>query len=279
LLDSKPVGVIGLGVVGTAVRHYFEDVKRQEVLVYDPYKRLGSRREINEAGLVFVCVPTPYQAGDGFDDSAVAESLALLEGSKTVVIKSTVLPGTTAAYQQRYPQHCVFFNPEFLRERSAIEDFLRPDRQIVGCCDAQAAQGRALLDLLPRAPYEAVLPAASAELIKYATNAFLALKVVFANEMFDLSEALGLDYEDLKQGIAADPRIGPSHLEVHDGGYRGYDGKCLPKDALALIDLASELASPLRLVETAHAVNQALQTDKATERPPVRAAFVNRRAA
>ncbi len=277
--ELKPVGVIGLGVVGSAVRHYFEEVRREEVLLYDPYKRLGSAAEISQASLVFICVPTPYLPGSGFDDTAVAESLALLQGRKTVVIKSTVLPGTTAAYQRRYPQHSLMFNPEFLRERSALQDFLCPDRQLVGCGDGQDEEGRELLELLPAAPYAAVLPSTAAELIKYATNAFLALKVVFANEMYDLSGALGIDYEELKRGLGADPRIGTSHLDVLDGGYRGYDGKCLPKDTLSLIDLGATLGAPLRLIETAHDVNQALQAEKPQARRPRAAALAERHAA
>ena len=125
------VGVIGLGVVGDAVRQYFQDLGNP-VRTFDPPKRLGSPSEINEAELIFICVPTPYQPFTGFDDSALEEAVSLLEGSKVIVIKSTVLPGTTEAYQFRYSQHCFLSIPEFLRQASARDDFLRPDRQIIG---------------------------------------------------------------------------------------------------------------------------------------------------
>ena len=274
MLEAAPVGVIGLGVVGDAVRHYFEAVREQEVLVYDTFKRPGSIEAINRAEVVFVCVPTPYSAGVGFDDSAIEESLTLLRGAKTVVIKSTVIPGSTAAYQRRYERHTVLFNPEFLRDRTAQAYFLQPDRQLVGYCEGGADTAHGVLEMLPRAPYEAALPATAAELIKYATNAFLALKVTFANELFDLSEALGADYEDLRQGIAVDARIGGSHLDVLDGGYRGYGGKCLPKDTLALLDLAADLALPLEVLEAAHAENQRLRAavpfERRLQRPSIR---------
>ncbi|HXH22842.1 MAG TPA: hypothetical protein VNN10_12520 [Dehalococcoidia bacterium] len=258
-LEFKRIGIIGVGVVGGALRAYLES-RGIKPLLYDPGLGLGSAIEVDAADLVFACVPTPYQPGSGFDDSIMRGAIAALSGSKTIVIKSTVLPGTTDSIQGDYPQHRILFNPEFLRENSALEDFVRPDRQIVGYArrwDAETA--RAVLRLLPRASFESVMPARSAELIKYATNAFLALKVTFANELFDLACALDADYELVRAGLAADARIGPSHLDVHDSGYRGYGGKCLPKDTMALLDLARQVGAPIRVLETAHAVNSELR--------------------
>jgi len=253
------IGIIGVGVVGGALRAFLEKDGLRPLL-YDPGLGLGSLADVDSADLVFACVPTPYRAGTGFDADALYETVAGLSGSKTIVIKSTVLPGTTDGLQDQYPQHRLLFNPEFLRESSAVEDFLRPDRQIVGFARQwHRPAAEAVLRLLPRAPYEAVVPSRSAELIKYATNSFLALKVIFGNELFDLSRALGIEYEDVRDGLAADLRVGPSHLDVHDAGYRGYGGKCLPKDTMALLDLARELEAPLRLLEAAHEVNLSLR--------------------
>ena len=112
--------------------------------------------------------------------------------------------------------------------------------------------------MLPPAPYQAVLPASSAELAKLLTNSMLALQVIFANEVYDLTSALGLDYEDVRQALAADPRLGSSHLNVFDGGYRGYAGKCLPKDTCGVIDFARGLGLSMHLIEAAHEVNQRL---------------------
>ena len=253
------IGIIGVGVVGGALRAFLEKDGLRPLL-YDPGLGLGSLADVDSADLVFACVPTPYRAGTGFDADALYETVAGLSGSKTIVIKSTVLPGTTDGLQDQYPQHRLLFNPEFLRESSAVEDFLQPDRQIVGFARQwHRPAAEAVLRLLPRAPYEAVVPSRSAELIKYATNSFLALKVIFGNELFDLSRALGIEYEDVRDGLAADLRVGPSHLDVHDAGYRGYGGKCLPKDTMALLDLARELEAPLRLLEAAHEVNLSLR--------------------
>jgi UDPglucose 6-dehydrogenase len=263
-LDLPTIGIIGVGVVGGALKSYLEGGGITPLL-YDRFLRLGSRKEVDQADLIFVCVPTPYQPGGGFDHSAIADAIAPLSGQKTVVIKSTVVPGTTEAYQRRYPQHTLLFNPEFLVEKTANEDFLKPDRQIVGYCGASLGEARSVLQLLPRAPHEALMPARAAELVKYATNSFLALKVIFSNEIFDLCETLGASYEDVRRSVAADERIGSSHMDVLDGGYRGYGGKCLPKDTMALMDLAESLGAPLRLLEAAHEINLRLRAPMAAD--------------
>ena len=224
-------------------------------MLYDPAKGLGSLKEINEAELVYVCVPTPYVAGVGFDDSAIADAISHLRAGKTIVIKSTVLPGTTDKFQRLNPQHTVLFNPEFLREKTANEDFLTPDRQIIGYCGSDSEEAAGIIQTLPRAPYEAIVPAAAAEMTKYATNCFLAMKVIFGNELFDLCQAVSIDYELVKQGFSVDKRIGDSHFNVLDSGYRGYGGKCLPKDTMSLLDLADDAGIEMKLLQAAHEVN------------------------
>jgi UDPglucose 6-dehydrogenase len=251
------IGIMGLGVVGSAVRGYFE-AQGHRPRLYDPYLALGSRQEINKARVIFVCVPTPYREHGGFDPSAVEEAIALLKPEKIVVIKSTVLPGTTDALQRRHPDQRVLFNPEFLREATAYEDFFRPDRQIVGCTDLSWPVAGEVMALLPKAPFMRVVAAAEAEMSKYVTNAFLAVKVSFANEIYDLCTALGINHEAVRPLVAADARIGPSHLDVFYDGYRGYGGKCLPKDIRSLMDLARAAGVSLRLLRAAHDSNEAL---------------------
>jgi UDPglucose 6-dehydrogenase len=258
-------GIAGVGVVGGALRAYLQR-RGLEPPLYDPGLGFTNVEALNSCDIVFACVPTPYHLDSGFDASVLDDAIGALKGEKTVVIKSTVLPGTTDRLQSDYPQHRFLFNPEFLREKTALADFLEPDRQIVGFSrrwDRELAQ--AVLDLLPRAPYEAVVPAAAAEMIKYATNAFLALKVIFANELYDLSSVLGIDYAEVRAGISADERIGDSHLDVDDRGYRGYGGKCLPKDTMALLDLSREFGVPLQVLEAAHRVNLSLRGEAICE--------------
>jgi UDPglucose 6-dehydrogenase len=253
-IDARQVGVIGVGTVGGTVRSYFLE-RGYDVFCYDKYSGLGSIDEVNRAGIVFICVPTPYRPEEGLDMEAVRDAVCILRGRKIVVIKSTCLPGTTDALQSIYPQHRFFFNPEFLRETTPLKDFLEPDRQLMGFCGQDETLAESLLSLLPPAPYCRVLPAASAESIKLFTNAYLAMKVIFANELYDLMTYLGVDYEEVKEGLGADPRIGTSHMRVLDGGYRGYGGKCLPKDVAGIVDFAREVGSPLTLLEATQNVN------------------------
>lgn len=251
------MGIMGLGVVGSAARVYFESQGHRPRL-YDPYLGLGSVEEVNEAQVVFICVPTPYHERGGFDPSAVQAAMDLLAPKKTVVIKSTVLPGTTEALQRRHPEHRVLFNPEFLREATAQQDFARPDRQVVGYTEASRPVAEEVLSLLPRAPFMRIVTAAEAEMAKYVANSFLAVKVSFANEIYDLCTTLGIDYDAVRPLVAADARIGPSHLDVFHDGYRGYGGKCLPKDTRSLMDLARVAGVDLRVLRSAHEVNQEL---------------------
>ncbi len=259
------IGIVGLGVVGDAVHHYFKTTD-YPLRLFDLYQSVGSPEEINKADLIFICVPTPYQAGTGFDASALEDTLGRIEGSKVIVIKSTVLPGTTESFQVRYPQHRFLFNPEFLRQDYARAEFLKPDRQIVGYCAESRHLAESVLSLLPDAPYRRVMLAREAELTKYMANSFLALKVTFANEFFDLASALDIDYAVVRDSVSADVRIGESHMHVAQDGYRGYGGKCLPKDTKAVLDLAERLGLPLHLVRTADRVNATLLPP--SEQPP-----------
>ena len=251
------IGIVGLGTVGDAVRGFFEG-RGDSLRIYDTERGLGSQRSLNEAELVFVCVAAPFRPHTGFDDSALEQAVSLLDGSKIIVIKSTVPPGTTEAYQIRYSQHCFLFNPEFLREAHARTDFARPDRQIVGYTAQSRHLVEAFLAMLPDAAYRSIMPSREAEMAKYMTNSFLALKVTFANEIYDLCAALDIDYDLVRDAVAADPRIGTSHLDVLADGYRGYAGSHLPKDTKALLELSERLSVPLRLLRTADRVNASL---------------------
>jgi UDPglucose 6-dehydrogenase len=212
-------------------------------------------------------VPTPYTPGVGFDDSFLLDAVARIPGEKCVVIKSTVLPGTTDVLQERFARHRFIFNPEFLREVSAYDDFVRPDRQIVGCTDASRGDADRVMAVLPRAPFERICSASEAEMAKYAANSFLAVKVSYANEVFDLCARLKIDYAQVRDMVAADARIGASHMDVHDAGYRGYAGKCLPKDSRSLLDLARSIGIEMRVLGAADRVNAALQAPLAAPAP------------
>lgn len=262
------VGVVGVGMVGGATKRYLEKKEGLELFLYDKGQNIGSPEEVNKAELVFVCVPTPYlKDGTGFDLSYVEETLSWLDGEKVVVIKSTVLPGTTEMLQKKYPQHKLLMNPEFLTEETADQDMMYPDRQIVGYTEKSHDVAGDLMQLLPLAPFDRIMPATEAELVKYFGNTWFSVKVSFGNQMYDLCQALGVDYDRMVEAAAADKRIGRTHLNVWHKGYRGYGGKCLPKDTKAIIQLANAKGIDLKLHKAAEAVNEELMKQQMIEDP------------
>lgn len=265
--DFSVIGIMGAGVVGGSLLVHLRTQGR-DVRVYDPPKGLDELSVLDVADVVFICVPTPYTAGIGFDNSYLVDAVTKVPGEKCVVIKSTVLPGTTDMMQERFPRHRFLFNPEFLREATAFDDFVNPDRQIVGLtAGASRADAEAVMALMPRAPFERYCSATEAEMAKYVANSFLAVKVSYANDVYDVCERLRIDYGQVRDMVAADPRIGSSHMDVFDSGYRGYGGKCLPKDSKSLLDLARALGVRMDVLSAADRVNAALRPEFATVAP------------
>ncbi len=262
------VGVVGVGMVGGAMQRYLEKKQGLELFLYDKGKGLGSIDDVNKAEIVFICVPTPYlKDGRGFDLSFVEETLSWLQGEKVVVIKSTVLPGTTEMLQQKYPQFKLLMNPEFLTEETADQDMLYPDRQIIGyTANSQNVAGD-VMQLLPLAPVERILPSTEAETVKYFGNTWFSVKVSFANQMYDLCQALSVDYDRMVEAAAADKRIGRTHLNIFHKGGRGYGGRCLPKDIKALIQLADAKGVDLKLHKIAEVINNELMKAQGIDDP------------
>jgi UDPglucose 6-dehydrogenase len=223
------------------------------------------KQAVQNVDAVFIAVGTPSRRGDGHADLthlfAAAEEIAhSLTGDALVVTKSTVPVGTGRRLQQLFAKLRpdvsieVASNPEFLREGSAIEDFLRPDRIVAG---VESPHARQVLDRLYRPLNLTQTPILftsieTAELIKYATNSFLATKVTFINEIADLCEKVGADVQAVAHGLGLDRRIGSKFL--HPGP--GYGGSCFPKDTTALLRIAEEANVPQRIVESVVAVNE-----------------------
>jgi UDPglucose 6-dehydrogenase len=256
-----------------------ERLRRGEIPIYEPglddlvaknveAGRLGFTTEIERAvpgaDAVFIAVGTPSRRGDGHADLsyvyAAAEEIARhLDGYTVVVTKSTVPVGTgreVARIIRRTRPDAEFdvaSNPEFLREGSAIGDFMRPDRVVIG---TDSDRARAVMRALYRPLYLIETPIVTtsletAEMIKYAANTFLATKITFINEIADLCEKVGADVHDVAKGIGLDGRIGRKFL--HPGP--GYGGSCFPKDTLALVRTGQDYGSPLRIVETVVDIN------------------------
>ncbi|MFN3718935.1 MAG: UDP-glucose dehydrogenase family protein [Rhizobium rhizophilum] len=256
-----------------------EALERGEVPIFEPgleaiiaHNRASGRLSFSldlagpvaNADVVFIAVGTPSRRGDGHADltyvyAAAREIAAAVTGFTVVVTKSTVPVGTgdeiERIFREEFPEKdiAVVSNPEFLREGAAITDFKRPDRIVIGTSEERATE---LMREVYRPLYLNEAPLyfcerRTSELIKYAANAFLAMKITFINEIADLCEHIGADVQKVAKGIGMDKRIGDKFL--HAGP--GYGGSCFPKDTLALVKTAQDYGSPMRLIETTVAIN------------------------
>jgi len=296
----KTIGIVGKGFVGTAV---FEGMKHAfDVIAYDTHKgwsysidkvdyecnhfiKWPMYHEENHANpfmhlivtcdVIFVCVPSPMKS-DGSCDLSIADQVlgelnAANEGltKRVVVLKSTLVPGTTEAFNAKYENLNICFNPEFLRERTFIEDFKRQDRIIVG----GPHEGTAVVKQMYERAYPAVpvtkTSSTIAELVKYLTNCFLSVKASFANEVKQICDGLGVDYDKVIEYALKDDRLGKSHWSVPGpDGDIGWGGKCFPKDLNALMFKARELGVDPKVMEAAWQKNLELRQNRDWERIP-----------
>lgn len=293
-MDITPktrVGIIGVGMVGTPLKRWFEEqkgyVRGTDLFLYDIDSKKGFFDDVSKADVIFVSVPSPRNPDGSCNVAIVEEAVKSIHGEKIIVIKSTVPPGTTERFQREHPQHKFLFNPEFLTERQAWLDMVRPDRQIVGFTSESIDAASHVLGLLPKAPFmspwgmhtytSTKITATEAEIIKYGGNVHFVRKVNFANALALLCEAMeqklgssgwaetaSVNYENVRKGMAADHRIGDSHLDVSHGGYRGWGGYCFPKDLDALTaHLASMgLEEGVNLLKADRAFNEKLLADQ-----------------
>ena len=234
--SGKPlIGFIGQGFIG---KNYADDFEARGFTLVR-YARspefAGNKTRIKDCDIVFIAVPTPTTP-EGFKYDVVESVLPLIGKGKTAVIKSTILPGTAEKLQKKFPDIFVFHSPEFLTERTAAEDAAHPMRNIVGIpLDTPEARKKAseVIKVLPRPLYEEIMSSREAELVKYGGNCWFYFKVLYINMLYDLADNLGAKWTTVRDALAADPRIGRSHLDpVHQGG-RGAGGHCFIKDFAA----------------------------------------------
>lgn len=226
------IGFIGQGWIGKNYANDFE-ARGYEVIRYaleEPH--ISNKDRVAECDITFIAVPTPTKAGT-FDDSLVRMAIKLVGKGKIAVIKSTILPGTTESIQKENPGVLVMHSPEFLEESTAAFNASHPQRNIIGIPEDSKkyrAAAESVLKVLPEAPYKKIMSAKDAEFVKYAGNCFLFTKVIFMNLLYNLVEAGGGNWEEIRDAFVHDPRIGTSHtLPIHKTG-RGAGGNCFIKD-------------------------------------------------
>ena len=263
------IGIVGQGYVGTAIKIGFESYYDLET--YDKFDSSKStcnlKRLVDICDVIFVCVPTPMDKDGschtGIVEEVISEINQYSNKSQIVVIKSTDSPGTTERMNKKYKKVSVIFNPEFLTEANFIEDFKNQTRIILG----GTRKGTNKL----RQVYSKVFPKAHiikthstiAELVKYMTNSYLATKVSFANEMYEICEKFDMDYDKVVEYATLDERLGVTHWSVPGpDGELGYGGHCLPKDINALISVAHELGINTEVLEAVVETNDRVREDR-----------------
>ena len=255
MILKQKIGLVGNGFVGGAVKFGFSPQVGcdAEVRVYDknPDKSTHSLEEtVNKSDFIFLSVPTPANEDGSINIDIITSALDDINEvhngkDNAILIRSTVIPGTTWALQTKYPNLNILFNPEFLTERSANFDFINQSRFIVGNSGKQmsAMKSEQFVELIKDrfGDCVAVMETSyeTAELIKYMNNCFFATKVSFMNEMYQIAEKIDANWDEAVSGFVSDGRIGHSHLGVpgHDGKF-GFGGSCFPKDIQAMIDFA-----------------------------------------
>ena len=270
------LGIIGQGFVGNAIyqkfKHFFE------VLTYDRINSLSNSSYqdlITNCKIIFICLPTPMNQDGSCNIDLISDVLAKLNSEirdVIIVIKSTVVPGSTEAFNKKFLNLSIVFNPEFLTERNAVEDFNNQNRIILGGPRPSTTKLVQIYSIAFPDAHIVKTGSTHAEMIKYFTNCFLASKVSFANEMYKLCEALDLDYDKVIEYATLDKRLGNSHWSVPgpDGDF-GFGGHCFPKDLSAIIKITEDLGTTNNVLKSVLKTNDQLRSSRDWEQMKGRA--------
>lgn len=268
-MKKESIGIIGFGFIGGAVVHGFGHGDCVGIKIYDKYNDFYDTLEdtVNSSKFLFVGVPTPMNDDGSQDlsncDDAVKDIVEVAKDRKVIIIKTTILPGTTRRYAERYPGHDFIHNPEFLTERTAKLDFITAARIILGGEDRVTEEVEKLYRVrFPHIPiYKTTWE--GAEVSKYMANCFYAAKIIFMNEMYDVAEHINVPYEDLKNMLLSSGWVNIMHTDVpgHDGE-RGYGGKCFPKDVKAFVRWAEVNGLSLEMCRSTDCVNERIRKKK-----------------
>lgn len=268
------IGIVGQGFVGNAVYQKFK--KYYEVKTFDlnVMKRNTSFEEVARCEYVFVCVPTPMNPDGSCNTDIVEEVIKEIDEigeTKGIVVKSTVPPMSTEKWNEKYKTNIVF-NPEFLTERNAVSDYENQNRIILGGPRPTTTELKQIFSKVFPKAHIIKTNSTYAEMVKYTTNTFLSVKVSFANEIYQLCEKVGADYDKVIEYATMDERLGESHWAVPgpDGDF-GFGGHCFPKDLAALTHLAKEMNTTDNVLMAAQKTNDEVRKDRDWEKMKGRA--------
>lgn len=277
MIKQYKIGIVGQGFVGTAIKEGFKNFYHN-LFFYDKYNMSKSNTKnlrdlCIKTDIIFVCLPTPM-TGEGecytgvvegiiFEIDQIAESL----NRKTIIIKSTIPPGTTESINKKVNNIDVIFNPEFLTEANSLEDFKNQDRIILGGLSKNFAEIKNLFSQVFTDVPIIVTSSTTAEMVKYTTNTFLSTKVSFANEIKIICDSVGINYKEMIEIAQLDKRLGSSHWAVPGpDGKKGFGGSCFPKDLQALIYFSSSLGLSPIVLKSVWEKNLEVRPDKDWEK-------------
>jgi UDPglucose 6-dehydrogenase len=251
--------IAGYGFVGKAVANALEP--KHELVIQDPKYTDYKMIDHHDADGIIVCVGTPSDAYGDCDASAVFEVLDDVPVFMPVLIKSTVTPAVLEEIVRKYPDHSICYSPEFLRAASSNRDFLDQKTMVIGGDDPEGFWQALFRTVLTKCNLYFFCTMQEASVVKYTINSYLASKVAFFNEIYDLCNATGIDYEKVRHIVTHDNRIGNSHTLVPGpDGSRGFGGACFPKDTQAFVRYAKEVGQPLDILEEVIRSNEKIKT-------------------
>ena len=264
------IGIIGQGFVGNAIYQKFKNYFDVHTYDLDESKSNDSKENVIHQQFVFLCLPTPMNTNGSCNVDIIERELENIdliadnhEIVKTIVIKSTIPPGTTEKWNKKYEALNIVFNPEFLTEANAVEDFNNQNRIILGGPRPATTELRRIYSKVFPKAHIIKTDSTHAEMVKYLTNSFLATKVSFANEIYQVCEKLNIDYDKVVEYATLDDRLGKSHWNVPgpDGDF-GFGGHCLPKDLSALIYLAMNLDTETNVLNAVEETNDVVRKNR-----------------
>ena len=265
---KNTIGIIGNGFVGNSVAFGFSPTHEIKIHDKDPKKNLNTIEEVLECDFIFLCVPTPMNEDGSISLDVVEDALHEIsyknkKRNNVIILKSTMVPGSTNNFINQFPKLNIIFNPEFLTERTAKLDFLTQARIILGGAKRLTKRVSKIFEERFKHTYLIETDTVTAELIKYMNNVFFATKVSIMNEMKLMCDSMGANWKTALKGFTADQRVGDSHLDVPGpDGKLGFGGSCFPKDINAFTSMADELGVDIPTIKGAWQTNLSVRPER-----------------